>query len=115
MWNDFNHGWLGLLQKQCDVMESGQKPQAGQSVIPRDELEDMGKELVRLCDGVEKHGLVDYEYGVWEEQIVGSKSCGDGLHVLKGMVLLTWWATVLTDCLDFYESDDESGPSGRST
>lgn len=73
MWNDFNHGWLGLLQKQKDVTESGQKPQAGQSVISRDELEDTGKELVRLCDGLEKHGLVDYEYGVWEEKIIASK------------------------------------------
>ncbi|SPN97234.1 uncharacterized protein DNG_00748 [Cephalotrichum gorgonifer] len=90
LWNDFNHGWLGLLQKQKDMMESGQKPQGGQSLISKDDLENMGKELVRLCDGVEKHGLVDYQYGVWEEQIIA----------------------VLTDCLDLYESGDESGPSG---
>lgn len=29
----------------------------------------MGDELVRLCDGVEKYGLVDYQLGVWEEKI----------------------------------------------
>lgn len=71
------------------MAESGQKPQTGQSVISRDELEDMGKELVKLCDGVEKHGLVDYEYGVWEEQIIASKSFGRGrrmLQVLEGAV-----------------------------
>lgn len=73
MWNDFNHGWLGLLQKQKETTDSEQQPQAGQSVISREELEEMGKELVKLCDGVEKHGLVDYEYGVWEEQIIASK------------------------------------------
>jgi len=30
----------------------------------------MGKELVRLCDIMEKHGLVDYQMGVWEEEII---------------------------------------------
>lgn len=74
MWHDFNHAWLGLLQKQKDITESEERLQAGQSLISKDELEDMGKELVRLCDGVEKHGLVDYEYGVWEEQIIASES-----------------------------------------
>lgn len=74
IWNDFNHGWLGLLQKQKDMVESGQKLQSGQSLISKDELEDLGKEVVKLCDGVEKHGLVDYQYGVWEEEIISSKS-----------------------------------------
>lgn len=27
-----------------------------------------------MCDAVEKHGLVDYQYGVAEEQIIMSKS-----------------------------------------
>lgn len=34
----------------------------------------MGHEIVRLCNGIERHGLVDYEYGVWEELIIDSKS-----------------------------------------
>lgn len=34
----------------------------------------MGKELVRLCDSIEPYGLVDYEYGVWEERIIASAS-----------------------------------------
>jgi hypothetical protein len=33
----------------------------------------MGKDLVRLCDSIERHGLVDYQYGVWEEQIIDSR------------------------------------------
>ena len=32
----------------------------------------MGNELIRLCDSIERHGLVDYQYGVWEEQIMDS-------------------------------------------
>lgn len=90
MWNNFNHGWLGLLQKQKDMTESGQKPQAGQSVISREDLEDMGKELVKLCDGVEKHGLVDYEYGVWEEQIITSMSSRRPMPRVLRMMLIRW-------------------------
>ena len=59
-----------MLQAQKDMMDSNQSLQRSQSIIPRDGLEKMGKELVRLCDSIERHGLVDYEYGVWEEQII---------------------------------------------
>lgn len=33
-------------------------------------LEHLSRELVRLCDNVEKHGLVDYQMGVAEEVVV---------------------------------------------
>jgi hypothetical protein len=56
------------------MMEANQQLQRSQSLIPQDGLERMGKEPVRLCDSVERHGLVDYEYGVWEEQIIESAS-----------------------------------------
>lgn len=29
----------------------------------------MGDELIRLCDGIEQYGLVDYQLGVWEDEI----------------------------------------------
>jgi hypothetical protein len=39
-------------------------------------MDGMGKELVRLCDVMEKHGLVDYQMGVWEEEIMtGKRRC----------------------------------------
>ncbi|CAI4210349.1 unnamed protein product [Parascedosporium putredinis] len=88
LWNDFNHAWLGLLQRQKDMAEGEQKPQGAETLLSKDDMEKMGKELVRLCDGVERHGLVDYQYGVWEEQII----------------------TVLTEALDLYDSS----PSGAS-
>ncbi|KAI0472058.1 hypothetical protein GGR56DRAFT_667750 [Xylariaceae sp. FL0804] len=72
LWHDFNHAWLALCLKQKDMMEAGLPPQRGQSMISEERLRKMGAELVRLCDGIERHGLVDYEYGVWEEQIVNS-------------------------------------------
>jgi hypothetical protein len=73
MWNNFNNAWLGLLQRQKDMLESGQQPQQSQSLITKEFLEKMGTEIVRLCDLVQGHGLVDYEYGVWEQQIIAGK------------------------------------------
>lgn len=73
LWNDFNHAWLALFQKQKDMVESGIAPQRGQTLISKEGLEKMGKDLTRLCDGIERHGLVDYEYGVWEQHIVESE------------------------------------------
>jgi hypothetical protein len=73
LWNDFNHAWLGTFQRQKEMLESGQQLQRSQSLISQDGLQKMGKELVRLCDSIERHGLVDYQYGVWEERIIDSK------------------------------------------
>lgn len=72
LWNDFNHAWLAICQRQKEMVESGQQLQRSQSLIPHEGLEKMGKDLVRFCDSVERHGLVDYQYGVWEEQIIDS-------------------------------------------
>lgn len=36
-------------------------------------MESMGKELIQLCDQLEQYGLVDYQMGVWEEEIL----CGE--------------------------------------
>ncbi|KDE80537.1 hypothetical protein AO1008_07437 [Aspergillus oryzae 100-8] len=45
-------------------------------------MDNLGKELIQLCDRVEQFGLVDYQMGIWEEEILG----------------------VLGQCLDLYES-----------
>lgn len=76
LWENFNTCWLSTLQKQKEVtqtiVDSGQK--LPKSLITHDKLDTMGKELVRLCDLIEKHGLVDYQMGVWEEEIIASQS-----------------------------------------
>ncbi|KAK3370165.1 hypothetical protein B0H63DRAFT_309494 [Podospora didyma] len=90
LWNDFNYAWLGICQRQKELMESGQQLQRSQSLITQDGLEKMGKELVRLCDGIERHGLVDYQYGVWEEQIIA----------------------ILEECLDIYNASSASTGEG---
>ena len=76
LWEEFNNCWLGLFQKQLDMVDAmqttGQRPQAPQSIIEYDFIEKMGTKLVKNCDNMEKHGLVDYQMGVWEEEITAS-------------------------------------------
>lgn len=48
---------------------------------PRD-LERLSSELVRLCDSVEKHGLVDYQMGVAEEDIMDCKLYSHDLQLI---------------------------------
>lgn len=36
-------------------------------------MESMGKALIQLCDQLEQHGLVDYQMGIWEEEILCGK------------------------------------------
>lgn len=54
-------------------MLSGAQLQRSQSLISLDDLQKMGRELIRLCDSVERFGLVDYDFGVWEERIMDGK------------------------------------------
>ncbi|KAF7543511.1 hypothetical protein G7046_g9984 [Stylonectria norvegica] len=91
LWDDFNHAWLALGEKQKDMMLEGLQLSRSQSIMSKATIKKMGNELVRLCDGIERHGLVDYQYGVWEEQITG----------------------IFEMCLDLYESE-EVGGSGSS-
>lgn len=77
MWKDFNTSWLVALQKQKSLMEdminTGQRPQPPQSLIDGGTLQKMGDNLTENCNKLEKHGLVDYEMGVWEEEIIASE------------------------------------------
>jgi hypothetical protein len=74
LWNEFNTCWLSVLQKEKEMLHefisTGQAPQAPRELLREETLERMGRELVRLCDNMERHGLVDYQMGVWEEEII---------------------------------------------
>ncbi|KAI9746533.1 MAG: hypothetical protein M1818_000246 [Claussenomyces sp. TS43310] len=95
LWNEFNTAWLAMLQKQKDLtlesFQRGIRPRPPQTLISQSFLQKMANELVRLGDGVEKHGLVDYQLGVWEESI----------------------ADILIQCLDLLENDVGAG-DGRA-
>jgi hypothetical protein len=54
-----------------DLLETGhQLPNT--TMLTIDMMERMGQEIVRLCDKMEPHGLVDYQMGIWEEEILSS-------------------------------------------
>lgn len=112
LWNDFNTCWLAVLQKQKDITQEmidlGQPPIPPQSYLREDFLEKLGEELVRLCDGVEQHGLVDYQIGVWEEEIISSK-----LIIALSDAIRADSIVVLKQCLGLLktlegEDDDEA-------
>ena len=75
LWKEFNICWLAVCQKQKDLTQEyiagHQSSQV--SLLPRDRMESMGKALIQLCDQLEQHGLVDYQMGIWEEEILCGK------------------------------------------
>ncbi|KAL9072369.1 MAG: hypothetical protein Q9157_005127 [Trypethelium eluteriae] len=95
LWDEFNKCWLAVLQRQKEMIQNllrtGQSPRPPESMIDHNYMERMGRDLVRLCDNLEKHGLVDYEMGVWEEEIT----------------------SLLINCLDLLEGANL--PQGRDT
>ena len=70
MWRDFNTCWLALGQKQKDLTQDAIRYRiADSNLLPAVTIQAMVDELIRLCDSIEQHGLVDYDRGVWEEEI----------------------------------------------
>lgn len=108
LWEEFNTAWLSALQRQkeltIEMLDTGQRPHHPQSLLESDQMDGMGKELVRLCDIMEKHGLVDYQMGVWEEEIIGRK-CHFALFVT---VTVPDLFAVLNTCLDLLEEQSEN-------
>jgi hypothetical protein len=82
LWHEFNICWLSLCQKQKDLTEAllrngGHRRRQSLQALPTtmlnaDSMEKMGQEIIRFCDLVEPHGLVDYQMGIWEEEILDS-------------------------------------------
>jgi hypothetical protein len=65
---------MATLQRQFDMTEemlrSRQQVREPQSIMTAQSLDQLSRELIRLCDSVERHGLVDYQMGVAEEEIM---------------------------------------------
>jgi len=50
-------------------------------MLSRNDVKELGDELVELCDHLVKAGLVDYQMGVWEEEIMeGECSVRDSMN-----------------------------------
>lgn len=97
------------------MIQSGQALHDSQSIISIQALEQLARELVRLCDDVEKHGLVDYQMGVAEENIMDREYSVTRRH---SSILLTI-EIVLLRCLSLLEvpsdrNDSTSRPQSSS-
>jgi hypothetical protein len=73
------------------------------SLLRRDRLETMGKDLIQLCDQLEQHGLVDYQMGIWEEEILSGTVHHHHLHSISNQAIYI----VLGQCLDLMDSRSE--------
>lgn len=94
-----------------DMMESGTPLSGSQSLLAQEKIEKLGDEIVRLCDGLERHGLVDYQYGVWEDRIVASKLSHECLYQRPSHMPLSKLTChlhlVFEDCLGLFEEEDD--------
>ncbi|KAK6369204.1 hypothetical protein LTR64_007367 [Lithohypha guttulata] len=71
LWRELNHAWEALGQKQKSITETAIRTQQQPAeYLTAAALQSLIDKLVHLCDQVEKFGLVDYEMGLWEEQII---------------------------------------------
>lgn len=80
LWRDFNHCWLALLQKQKDqsfakAVGNDSTFHTPQTIMEIGLLTRLVDDIIRLCDRLDDMGLVDYEMGIWEEEIVSGKFC----------------------------------------
>lgn len=75
IWDEFNRAWLTTLSRQhtltLEMLKTSQAPPEPQSLMTSMMMEALGRDLVHLCDSVERFGLVDYQMGCAEEEIVG--------------------------------------------
>lgn len=115
LWGDFNHGWLALAFKQKCLMTAGRQISGSQGPMTKANVQTLGDELVRLCDGLERHGLVDYQYGVAEEQIVdGTFSIHGNAHdtsrLIYGFISIN---TALEECLILFDKQEAPPDHGQ--
>ncbi|BCR99985.1 uncharacterized protein AKAW2_50326A [Aspergillus luchuensis] len=72
LWSEFNICCLAVWQKQKDLTQASMTANIPlpDPCLSISQIETFGAELIAICDRIEKHGLVDYEVGVWEEEIL---------------------------------------------
>src|ERR1700712_343503 len=70
LWLEFNVAWEALGQKQKELTEEALRIRRSPSdLLSADTIKSLMDDLVGWCDHLEPYGLVDFEMGIWEEQI----------------------------------------------
>jgi len=68
--------------------------------MPVEFINKMASDLIRMCDSIDNHGLVDYQYGVAEEQILDSTSTKDPAPPKRGTNNLPLVVITCTDLME---------------
>ncbi|KIW57422.1 hypothetical protein PV05_05972 [Exophiala xenobiotica] len=70
LWTELNLCWEALGQKQKEITEEALRTtRLPADILSGETIAHLVDELVNLCDQLEQYGLVDFELGIWEEQI----------------------------------------------
>jgi hypothetical protein len=91
-------------------MASSQQHSRSQSLVSKAMIKMLGNELIRLYDGIERHSLLDYQYGLWEDQITEGTSTRS-YAVQLGQVC-QHQLIVVEEILDLYKASEEASGSG---
>lgn len=60
------------------------------------QLQNTGEFIITCCDILEEYVLVDYELGIWEEEILDGKWIGGGAFLGEAILISRqFWASVL--------------------
>ncbi|KAB8213557.1 hypothetical protein BDV33DRAFT_184512 [Aspergillus novoparasiticus] len=75
LWNKLNICFLAICQRQKDITEASLETNAPLSsgCLSISQIETLGDQLITLSDRIEDDGLVDYQMGFWEEEILSGK------------------------------------------
>ena len=77
-WRNIHYCWLAFLQRQLDSTQTRQAASSNRRSAPRaldaSLLEELGDKVVEFSDALEKSGLVDYEMGFFEAELIACKS-----------------------------------------
>ncbi|KAI7970981.1 hypothetical protein EIK77_005249 [Talaromyces pinophilus] len=100
LWRLLNTCWLAVFQRQIESTRNDRRLNVAEMVA-------MGNFLIKVCDGIERHGLVDYEMGVWEEEILDRKT-----PISWNLRMLMNEIQVISRCIDKREAEKaaDSGP-----
>ncbi|KAJ9612509.1 hypothetical protein H2200_004106 [Cladophialophora chaetospira] len=70
LWQDLNVAWEALGQRQKEITEEALRTRRQPAdILTAEVITSLMDALVGLCDQLEQYGLVDFEMGIWEEQI----------------------------------------------
>lgn len=70
LWQEFNICWEALGQKQKEITEEALRTKRQPvDILSAAAITNLVDDLVGMCDQLEQYGLVDFEMGIWEEQI----------------------------------------------